>query len=101
MVMKERKIRWDKPALIYFREAINYIKKDSLQNAEKVKNEILASIKELSHRPEIHAPDKYKENNNGSYRAFELHHYRIAYLVKDEEIIIARIRHTSQEPQQY
>lgn len=99
--MSKRKIRWDKPALIYFSEAIRYIRKDSDQNADKVKKEILAKISELSLRPEIHAPDKYKQNNTGNYRAFELHRYRIAYLVKGEEIIIARVRHTSQEPEQY
>lgn len=99
--MKKRKISWDKPALLYFSEAIRYIRKDSDQNADKVKKEILAKIKELSVRPQIHTPDKYKQNNTGNYRAFELHRYRIAYLVKDEEIIIARVRHTSQEPEQY
>ena len=99
--MAERKIRWDKQALIYFREAIAYIRKDSVQNAEKVKSEMLASICESSHRPEIYPPDKYKENNTGNYRAFELHRYRVTYLVKDDEIIITRVRHTSQEPQDY
>ncbi len=77
--MNKRKIRWDKPALIYFSEAIRYIRKDSVQNAETVKKEILEHIKELSRRPEIHAPDKYKKDNTGNnYRAFELHRYRIA-----------------------
>ncbi len=99
--MKKRKIRWDKPALIYFSEAIRYIRKDSIQNADKVKKEILVKISELSAHPELHAPDKYKQNNTGNYRAFELHRYRIAYLVKEEEIIIARVMHTSQEPQSY
>jgi plasmid stabilization system protein ParE len=99
--MKKRKIRWDKTALIYFSEAIRYIRKDSAQNADKVKAEILARINELSSRPELHAQDKYKQNNTGNYRAFELHRYRIAYLVKYEEIIITRVRHTSQEPQQH
>ncbi len=99
--MKKRKIKWGKPALIYFSEAIRYIRKDSAQNADKVKEEILARISELSVHPEIHVPDKYKQNNAGNYRAFELYRYRVAYLVKDEEIIIARVRHTSQEPQSY
>ncbi len=99
--MKKRKIRWDKPVLIYFSEAIRYIRKDSVQNADKVKSKILARISELSLRPEMHAPDKYKQNNTGNYRAFELHRYRVAYLAKDEEIIIARVRHASQEPQSY
>ena len=67
--MTKRKISWDNSALIYFSEAIRYIRKDSPQNADKVKAEILEKISELSHRSEIHAPDKYKQNNTGHYRA--------------------------------
>jgi plasmid stabilization system protein ParE len=99
--MSKRKILWDKGALLYFSEAIGYIRKDSAQIADKVKNDILSKIRALASSPEIHAPDKYKQNNSGQYRAFELHRYRVAYLVKDDEIIIARIRHTSQEPEVY
>ncbi len=99
--MKKRKISWDKQAINYFREAIKYIRKDSPQNAEKGKREILERISELSSRPEIHKPDKYKTDNSGNYRAFELHRFRVGYLVKEEEIIIARIRNTSQEPLDY
>lgn len=71
------------------------------QNAEKAKKEVLEKISELSKRFEIHALDKYKVNNTGSYRAFELHRYRISYLVKEDEIIIARIRNTNQQPLEY
>lgn len=99
--MKTKAVKWDKPALIYFSEAIRYIRKDSPQNADKIKTEILSRITTLSNSPEIHAPDKYKQNNNGSYRAFELYRLRIAYIVKDDEIIITRVRHTSQEPLEY
>lgn len=99
--MSSRKISWDKQALHYFRKAIQYIRNDSPQNADKVKNEILEKISELSKRPEIHNPDKYKINNNGSYRAFELHRFRVSYFVKDNEIIIARVRNTNQEPLAY
>ena len=99
--MTKRKILWDKQALHYFRNAIQYIRKDSPQNADKVKSEVLEKINELSIRPEIHNPDKYKINNNGSYRAFELHRLRVGYLVKENEIIIARVRNTNQEPLDY
>ena len=99
--MSKRKIHWDKKATKYLKEFIGYIRKDSLQNAEKVKSDILKSIKALSQRPEIHQPDKFKSNNNGNYRAFELHRIRVAYFVKEDKIIIARIRHTSQEPLEY
>jgi plasmid stabilization system protein ParE len=99
--MKKRKILWDKQALHYFRDAIQYIRKDSPQNADNVKSEVLEKINELSTHPEIHNPDKYKVDNNGSYRAFELHRLRVGYLVKEHEIIIARVRNTRQEPHDY
>lgn len=99
--MDKRKILWDKQALNYFRESIRYIRQDSPQNADKVKKEVLEKINELLSRPEIHNLDKYKLNNNGSYRAFELHRFRVAYLVKENEIIITRIRNTNQEPLGY
>ena len=99
--MEKRKINWDKQSLTYFQKAIKYIQKDSPQNADKVKREILEKISELSKRPEIHNPDKYKINNPGNYRAFELHRFRMGYLVKEKEIIVARIRNTNQEPLEY
>ncbi|MBE7171780.1 MAG: type II toxin-antitoxin system RelE/ParE family toxin [Williamsia sp.] len=49
----------------------------------------------------MHPLDKYKKENDGSYRCFELHRHRISYRVKDQETIMARVRHTSQQPQQY
>jgi len=99
--MQIRKLAWDKQAVVYFRKYINYIRKDSPQNAEKVKREVLRKITELSKRPEIHNPDKYKSNNAGDYRAFEIYRLRIGYLVKEDLIIIARIRSTDQEPLNY
>jgi len=51
--------------------------------------------------PECYGPDKYKLNNDDTYRAFEKHRYRIAYRVLDTEIRILRVRHTSMEPQGY
>jgi plasmid stabilization system protein ParE len=101
MVMKNRNISWDKQAINYFRDAIRYIRKYSPQNADKVKKEILEKISELSKRPEIHPPDRYKTGKFGNYRAFELHRFRVGYLVKEDEIIIARIRNTNQEPLDY
>jgi len=99
--MANRKITWSKSALKQFEAAINYIAEDSIQNAEKVRKEILEKIEKVTLYPEIHSPDKYKTNNNGSYRAFELHRYRIAYRIKEKEIYIFRVRHTSREPKQY
>jgi plasmid stabilization system protein ParE len=69
--------------------------------AEKLKEDILASTRELATRPEIHPPDKYRKENDGSFRAYELHRYRIAYRVTEKQIIIVRVRYTSMEPVYY
>ncbi len=101
MVAVKRKINWDKAALVDFKSAMNYIHKSSVQNAEKVKKDILYKIAQTATNPESGRPDKNKLNNTDNYRAFELHHFRISYLVKEKEIIIARFRHTSMDAQQY
>jgi addiction module RelE/StbE family toxin len=101
MVSKKLKVVIDNEAKKSLQEAYRYIKKDSLQNAEKVKAKILASIKELVKNPERHGPDKYRLNNDGSYRAYEIYKYRITYHVAQDEIHVIRIRHTKMNPLEY
>ncbi len=80
------------------KQAYVYIRKSSLQNAEKVKAEILSCIKQLAVNPHRHPPDKYRVNNDLSYRAFEIHKFRITYYVGVNEIRVIRIRHTQMHP---
>ena len=94
-------IKWNKLALQQFESAIEYIELDSPSNAERVKRSILSMIDELQHHPEMHAPDKYKLNNDGSFKAFEIYHYRISYRYKNGEVRIIRVRHTAMNPRQY
>ena len=101
MVNKKLKVVIDDEAKKSLREAIQYIKKDSVQNAEKVKSNILDSIKELITNPIRHNPDKYRLNNDGSYRAYEIYSYRITYHVPADEIRVIRIRHTKMNPLEY
>lgn len=51
--------------------------------------------------PQKYNPDKYKTKNDGSFRAFEMYHYRISYRYKGSEIRIVRIRHTKMNPLTY
>lgn len=95
------KIIWDNLALKQFLELIAYIEKDSPFNAEKVRKNILLKIDTLAKYPEIFSLDKYRLNNDGTFRAFELHRYRIAYCIMDDEIRIIRIRHTKMKPLYY
>jgi plasmid stabilization system protein ParE len=52
-------------------------------------------------RPEKYPPDKFRLDNEGNYRAFETHSYRISYKFTDREIRILRIRHVRQSPKPY
>jgi plasmid stabilization system protein ParE len=96
-----REVRWPLRVQNQLAKVYEYILIDSYQNAEKVKKDILRSTRHLPANPEMYPPDKYRNNNNGSFRAYELHHYRIAYRITEKEIIIVRVRHTGMEPKTY
>ena len=78
--------RWSRASELQLKKAFDYIRKDS---------EI------LSLNPERFPPDKFKMNNDGSYRAFELHRYRISYVILKEVVLIVRLRHTAMSPLLY
>jgi plasmid stabilization system protein ParE len=100
-VSTNRIVTIDKEAKRFLREMYNYIRKDSLQNAEMLREKLLASIKELIKNPERHNPDKYRIGNDGSYRAYEIYKYRITYHISSTEIRVIRIRHTKMNPLEY
>lgn len=97
--MVSRRIEWGRQALRQFNKALLYIAEDSIQNAEKVRTDILENIEVLMLYPEKYPVDKYKLGNDGSFRAFELHRLRVAYFVGGDVVRILRVRHTSREPQ--
>jgi plasmid stabilization system protein ParE len=101
MVMEGRKITWTKLATRQFKAAIKFIRKESEQNADKVKATILEKVNNLSDDRLVHRKDPYKKNNDGNFLYFEILRYRIVYYVEPKEIFIIRIRHTSMEPKKY
>ena len=82
------KVVWDAEAKTSFRKYLEYIKADSVQAAEKVRIDILKTIRNLPQHPEMFPVDRFKNENNGNYRAFEKFSCRIAYLVTVKEIRI-------------
>jgi len=92
---------WTPTAIAELRKAFEYISQDSLQNARKVVDEITTLADKLPEQPEKFPPDKYKKDNDGSWRAFEKLHYRISYRITKKEIRIIRMRHTSRSPLEY
>lgn len=99
--MANRTISWTRRAMKQFEAAITRIATDSIVNAEKVAADILKDLDKTSKNAGFFPPDKYKKNNDGSYRAFEKHHYRIAYRVSAKVIRVLRVRYSKMEPKEY
>jgi plasmid stabilization system protein ParE len=93
-----KRIAWSKQGLKQFEKAYKFLKRDSEQNAENVRFEILEKIAKAAVYPEIFSLEKYKKNNDGSYRYFEKHHLRVTYRVLNDAIWIVRVRHTKMRP---
>lgn len=98
---KKRKLIWDARALTQLEKSLEWISEQSVLQAEQVEQPILEILEIICVHPERYPPDKYKQNNSSSYRAFETHSYRVAYRFTANEIKILRIRHVKQNPKKY
>ncbi len=98
--MVKLKVIWSKNGSLQLKESLKDLKEKSPKAASKVKNEIFKTTRELSNNPEIYSPDRFKKDNDGSYRSFEKYSYRVTYQVEKTQVVILRVRHTSREPLQ-
>jgi plasmid stabilization system protein ParE len=94
-------IIWGDLAKSELTKIYNYIALDSVQNAEMVRDNLINAVGNLAKNPFKHPLDFLKIDNDGTWRAFEKYHYRISYQIYDEQVLIARIRHTSRSPLTY
>ena len=101
MVKKKLKIIWDLKAKDSLKEIYLNIKKESPNSAKKTINTIRETIRSAAVHPEIFQIDRFKTNNDGTYRAFEKFSYRIVYKFTKTQIIILRISNSAQEPVEY
>jgi len=92
------KVIWSKNSSLQLKEFLKDLKEKSLKAASKVKNEILKTARGLSNNPEIYSPDRFKKDNDGSFRSFEKYSYRVTYQVGKTQVVMLRVRHTSREP---
>jgi plasmid stabilization system protein ParE len=99
--MVKKNVVWDDLAKASLKAAYNYIKRDSLQQAEKVKEGIITVTNKLAEHPEAYPPDKYRTYKDVRFRAFEKYNYRISYFIAEDEIRILRFRHVKQQPEEY
>ena len=92
---------WSNSAKAELKKMYEYIALDSLQNAQLVRDTLIDTSISLSENPEKNPLDKFKTDNDGTWRAFEKYHYRISYRVLKDQIRIVRMRHTSKSPLSY
>ena len=92
---------WSYKARLELKKVFDYIALDSLKYAILVRDEIIDLTIALDKHPEKYGLDKYKINNDGSWRAFEKYRYRISYKITPNQIRIVRLRHTSKSPLHY
>ena len=101
MVTKHLEIVWTKSAKSQLREIYKCISQESVQNAIKVINDLTQAVENTVQYPEKHKTDQYKKDNDGTYRAFEKHHFRVSYRNENQVIRILRIRHTKMNPKKH
>lgn len=98
MVAKKVSIVWTKSAQLQLKRIFEHISLDSAKNALEVVSEIVDSIEKTTVNPEAYNLNKYKTDNDGTFRAFEIYKYRLSYRYSKGVIRVLRVRHTKMKP---
>jgi plasmid stabilization system protein ParE len=94
-------IIWHREANKNFKKIIDYLSEESVSTAQIVSNAILEEIGKLALNPNSKPPDRFKKNNDGIFRAFQVYSYRISYYTDEKIIYVLRIRHVNREPLEF
>ncbi len=96
------KIKWNKTALKNLISALEFFEEnDSFNYSIRFEKELIEKIKELPNSFQQYPLDKFRFQNDGTYRVLFVDSYRISFRVNLNEIQILRIRHTSRNPVYY
>ncbi len=100
MVKRHYKVVWNKQARASLHGIYNYIKKrESEEQAVKVRDEIRDLARSLGFMPHKYARDPLAEEDTGVIRYKVIWSYRLVYEVSEEEVSILDIVHTSRNPE--
>lgn len=92
------KVIWDDEAKMSLKEIISYIRKQSPNAADKVKQGIIRLASSLNKFPERFSKEEYLQNKDGNYRSVSIWSYKLVYKIEDETVMILFIMHNSQNP---
>ena len=94
------KIEWTDEAKYWLKDIHDYIAEDNKRIASKIIKEIYNKVQILATSPQIGY--SYTNDNNNDIRILLYGHYRIAYLIKDENsIAILGVFHGALDIQRY
>lgn len=100
MVKQHYKVIWSDDAKAALRSVYNYIKKrESVEQARKVRDEIRDLGKSLGFMPHKYTEDPFLKEEPGDNRFKVIWSYKIVYEVTKEEVVILDVFHTSRDPQ--
>jgi len=94
-------VKWSTLAFTQFQKIYYFLLGENQRYAEKVRLEVLEKINQVALYLGHFSIEKYKTDNDGSYRYFELRHIRISYKVTATEVWIVRVRHTKMKPENF
>jgi len=99
MVKKRYKVIWDDEAKASLRSIYNTIKKrESIEQARKVREGIRDEVKNIGFIPHKFAEDPFLKDEPGDNRYKVKWSYKIIYEVTEESVTILDIFHTSRDP---
>lgn len=100
MVKKHYKVIWDDEAKASLRSIYNYIKKrESIEQARKVRDEIKDLAKSLGFIPHKYSEDPFLKDEPGDNRFKVIWSYKLVYEIAEDAVIILDVFHTSRDPQ--
>jgi plasmid stabilization system protein ParE len=89
------RVVWDNKAKESLKAIILYIKEESPPAAKKVRTELFKLTASLKKMPERFSTEPYLELRGNEYRSVSKWSYKIIYSVRNKEVRILEIIHTS------
>lgn len=90
-----------KNATKQYYQILEYLTNEAPEAINIVGNALLDMIESLALEYNNYPPDRFKKNNDGTFKAALVFNYRVSYQISDKDIYILRIRLTSREPMNY
>ena len=94
-------IFWTADAQKDLNDVLDYYQTQSTKSYHLDKEAIITTLQKASLNPFIFETDNFKNVRDENFRAFTVFHTRVTYQLKNDNLYVLRLRHTSREPFKY